>query len=61
MIVEEPHWIELDNFNQADVFERELQDYNKRNGEPNIVVLITPHESKYKQFKNICYKQNTIS
>lgn len=48
MIVDEPHWIELDNFNQADVFERQLQDYVKKGKEPLIVLLMLPQERQYK-------------
>lgn len=38
-----------------------MQDYIKRNNEPSIVLLLIPQERLYKQYKNICYKQNVIS
>lgn len=55
MIVEEPSWIELDNFNQSDIFEKRLREYCKKNGEPSIVMMMLANDRQYKIYKNICY------
>lgn len=61
MNVEEPEWIELDNFNRTEQFERELTNYIRSKQEPSIVVIIIPLERLYKAYKNICYQHNVIS
>lgn len=61
MIVEEPTWFEMDNFNQTDIFEKRLKDYCKKNGEPSIVMMMLANDRQYKIYKNICYNQNVIS
>ena len=61
MVVQDPHWIELDNFNQSDIFEKQLRDFIKKSGEPSIVLLMLPQERQYKLYKNICYNLNVVT
>jgi aubergine-like protein len=61
LVVEEPQWIELKNFNDTDAFEKELDHYLRNVGEPSIAVILLSYEKYYKILKNICYKRNIVS
>ena len=55
IIVQEPEWIELSSFNEADVFEDELRRYCRNKGEPSIALIVLSYEKFYRVVKNICY------
>ena len=59
--VETPEWIEIPTGRDIQSFEKQLDVYIKKNGNPSIVLIMVSLENLYAQFKNICYKKGIVS